>query len=464
MQKSKIFFTCLSLTIFLPSVALSGDEIQDNKVHTTCVYLLKAQFAKAEKLLRNPQTFQEKGLYAALISGDSVQHRSFGFTIFDIDKAHILAKEALPHLQKDAKKNALSARILGSLYYGGTGVEKNIEKAFQYYSEAAEKGDPMAMNNVGAFYLDGIAVEKNKGKAIKWLRRAAGQGNTIAMRTLALLYMKGEIVKKDERKARIFCERAAKLGNCFGMYLNATLFVDGHLLEREKVQVRMNRQIEQAAESGFVPAMMHVAYFYENGFGCEQSDKKAFEWYKRAAESGLAEPLFLLAQCYRNGLGTQKNMQQARILLDEAEEAAKKQESQEVLEKLALLKEKDALLQNAELVLLNWGWHSEQGFATAKGEVKNVSEKPIHNVEAVVSFKTKAGKLITYDGSLIEFNPVMPGQISPFEVISDYNPQMKTAYITFKKLLGGTILWYTDSDNSEFLSPMDGIISILGRF
>ncbi|GAI35654.1 unnamed protein product, partial [marine sediment metagenome] len=133
------------------------------------------------------------------------------------------------------------------------------------------------------------------------------------------------------------------------------------------------------------------------------------------------------------------------------------------LEKFAILKKNDALIQNAKLVLLDWSWHSEHGFAIVSGQVKNISEKPLHNIEAVAMFKTKAGKLVTSESSLIEFNPIMPRQASPFEVVSTYNPQMETVNITFKNLLGGTILWRSDSDGLEFLPSMECINSILRR-
>jgi len=502
MRKSTFILTCLLLIISFSSVVLSGEKAQDNRVYTACEYLAKNQPAKAEKLLHNPQTAQEKGLYATLIGKDSIRARSLGLTVFDIDKANSLAKEALPHLQESAKKNALSARILGFLYYEGIGVDKDAKKAFQYSLQGAEKGHPMAMYNVGICYLNGIGVDENKEKAIKWLRRAAGRGNTLAMTSLASIYRRGDIVRENERIAISFCERAAKLGNSLAMYSQAADVVEDLASRYDKQgeseptspsafpffapspklsRIRKNREkrhqdklkrhqaglraleakrqnlIEQAAKAGFVPAMMHVAYFYENGFGYEQSDKKAFEWYSRAAESSLAEPLFMLAQCYRNGFGTQKDTQQAKILFDKAAEATKKQKSKKVAEKLALL----MFLQDAELVLLDWSWHNEYGFAIVNGQVKNTSERPMHNVEVVASFKTKAGKLVTSDSSLIELNPIMPGQVSPFKVMSTYNPLMETVNIAFHNLLGGPILWVV---NPEPLDPLDCVTSIIERF
>lgn len=155
MRKSTFLFICLSLTLYFFSAALYGKNPQDDRVRRACKYLLKAQYGKAEELLRNPKTAQEKGLYATLIGNDNIRLRRFGFTAFDVNEANALAKEVLPHLQKEAEEDHLSARILGSLYYSGIGVKKDIGKAFEHYLQAAEKHEPMAMNNVGAFFLAG---------------------------------------------------------------------------------------------------------------------------------------------------------------------------------------------------------------------------------------------------------------------------------------------------------------------
>ncbi|KYK91735.1 tetratricopeptide repeat protein, partial [Aggregatibacter actinomycetemcomitans] len=50
---------------------------------------------------------------------------------------------------------------LGRLYFGGDGVEKNYEKAYWWFSEAAEKGSVKALTNLGILYTGGYGVKKN---------------------------------------------------------------------------------------------------------------------------------------------------------------------------------------------------------------------------------------------------------------------------------------------------------------
>ena len=43
------------------------------------------------------------------------------------------------------------------------------------------------------------------------------------------------------------------------------------------------------------------------------------------------------------------------------------------------------------------------------------------------------------DTALVEYNPLMPGQTTPFKVMSTYNPVMKKCTIAFKEMFGGTL-------------------------
>ena len=94
------------------------------------------------------------------------------------------------------------------------------------------------------------------------------------------------------------------------------------------------------------------------------------------------------------------------------------------------------------LELLNWHWSSEHGYVTAEGQVKNISGRKLERVEALVTWYDKSGDMITSDSSLIEYNPILPGQTSPFKVMERYNPAMKKASIEFKFMWGNKIPTY----------------------
>lgn len=79
------------------------------------------------------------------------------------------------------------------------------------------------------------------------------------------------------------------------------------------------------------------------------------------------------------------------------------------------------------------------GFHTVEGQVTNLTNQNLENVMAVVTWYTDDEQFITTDEALIDFNPVLPGQTSPFEVMSSSNPAMSKYRVEFKRLFGGTL-------------------------
>lgn len=94
-----------------------------------------------------------------------------------------------------------------------------------------------------------------------------------------------------------------------------------------------------------------------------------------------------------------------------------------------------------ELALLSSrGYESDGGnYHIVEGEVRNLSSKPMRQVTAVASWYDKSGMFITSDNALIEFDPLLPGQSSPFKTMSRTNPEMSRYAVEFKYLYGASI-------------------------
>ena len=90
-----------------------------------------------------------------------------------------------------------------------------------------------------------------------------------------------------------------------------------------------------------------------------------------------------------------------------------------------------------ELLAVSGSW--QYGYATVEGQVKNISGKSLQNVAAVAEWYIADGQFITSDTALIEYNPVLAGQSSPFKVISTHNLAISKYRISFKSLFGGQI-------------------------
>jgi hypothetical protein len=96
---------------------------------------------------------------------------------------------------------------------------------------------------------------------------------------------------------------------------------------------------------------------------------------------------------------------------------------------------------NPKLSLISsTGTISEYGYSYVEGEVRNISNEPLQHVTAVASWYDASDTFITSDSALIEYDPLLPGQTSPFKVGTRNNPAIKRFSIGFKTMLGGSIL------------------------
>lgn len=91
------------------------------------------------------------------------------------------------------------------------------------------------------------------------------------------------------------------------------------------------------------------------------------------------------------------------------------------------------------LELKSYKCYEEYGYFQITGEVTNISDRSISNVEAIGGAYTKEGEFVKSDSALIEYNPIMPGQTSPFKVMTTMNPLISKCNIDFKSLMGGSI-------------------------
>jgi hypothetical protein len=85
------------------------------------------------------------------------------------------------------------------------------------------------------------------------------------------------------------------------------------------------------------------------------------------------------------------------------------------------------------------------GYMVVEGEVKNLTDTPLKSIQVVSSWYDEGGKFITSDSAMIEYDPLMPGQTSPFKTMTRGNPLMKRFSVEFKPIFG-PVLRTKDSD------------------
>lgn len=81
--------------------------------------------------------------------------------------------------------NAAAQCELARRYRSGTGVPRDTDQAFYWYTRAAEKGNSDAQFYLGMMYRDGEGVSMDYQLSRKWLSKAASSGNQYAKSVLA---------------------------------------------------------------------------------------------------------------------------------------------------------------------------------------------------------------------------------------------------------------------------------------
>lgn len=83
-------------------------------------------------------------------------------------------------------------------------------------------------------------------------------------------------------------------------------------------------------------------------------------------------------------------------------------------------------------------------FIECSGALRNISGAVQRNVQIVIQWVDSAGTTQSSDSALIEFNPILVDQESPWKVIATYNPAFTKYKISIAQLGGGTFRYRDD--------------------
>lgn len=136
-----------------------------------------------------------------------------------VGRHYILGKGTLKNYAKgyqliyeSDETNGLREFLLGQIYYNGYGKPVDYAKAYSYYSQAADKGDKSAFNNMGCCYYHGRGVHQNDEQAVYWFKRGVEVGDEVAYFNLADCYYNGYGVAKDRAYAITLAQKSLELG------------------------------------------------------------------------------------------------------------------------------------------------------------------------------------------------------------------------------------------------------------
>jgi len=153
--------------------------------------------------------------------------------------------------------------------------------------EAAENGDIKAQIKLGDNYAKGVDVEKDLEKAADWYRKAADRGNAGAeYKLIETLITLGDNAKGDNFEI----EKNLQAVKWYRMAADRGLTGTAAAAEEkaaEQGDAEPLDSLRETADNGNAEAQYNLGLRHENGDGVEKDLKKALSSYSKAAEQGL---------------------------------------------------------------------------------------------------------------------------------------------------------------------------------
>ncbi|EJK63436.1 hypothetical protein THAOC_15901 [Thalassiosira oceanica] len=118
--------------------------------------------------------------------------------------------DTLAKIQARVRKNDPAAiNFLGQKYYHGKeGLQKDMRKAVELFTEAAELGSIQALSNLGNAYFRGDGVQQDKARAVEFFAKAAMRGHVDSRHNLGHI----EVEKGNHDRAVRHWLISAKMG------------------------------------------------------------------------------------------------------------------------------------------------------------------------------------------------------------------------------------------------------------
>jgi len=201
-------------------------------------------------------------------------------------------------LHQDVENSSTDSMIrLGDSFFYGKTQDKDPKKAEEWYTKAAEKGDPKGFTQLGM-------LKKEEGKmsqAAALFLWASENHNPEAYYQIGLLYQQGVPFGKDSKKMFEYTLKAATRGHAKAINRLALMNLNGEGTDR--CYTTAFRNFNKAIKQGCVDAINNIAFMYEKGWGVEKSDKDALQWYHFADYKGNKAASYHLGLIYEQGRG-----------------------------------------------------------------------------------------------------------------------------------------------------------------
>lgn len=180
--------------------------------------------------------------------------------------------------------------LLGKVYWMSFN-RRDYQEAYKWYNKSALQGDKDGLYGMGMLYMNGLGVEKNFQKAADYFRQSGDKGNPKAYTKLGVLYCSGGYgLESDTSLAIELWQKAAKLNDVEGMYELGKCYKEGSGDLPQDVEKALSL-FKKCAKRGHLASCYYVGEILSDKASEETKQKEKWtresnKWLKSAIKRG----------------------------------------------------------------------------------------------------------------------------------------------------------------------------------
>lgn len=215
--------------------------------------------------------------------------------------------------EADSKGDPLSHMWLARGYHSGRlGLSKDSVRAAAMAREVlpviqtkADKGEAESEFLLASAYEEGIGVDRDGHRAADLFSKSCGENHVLGCNNLGSLYAGGESMPKDEAKAAGFYRMACDAGDLRGCTNLGFMYGNGFGVPRDAA--RAAALFENTCQKGDLQGCTNLGFMYDQGEGIQQDSVKAASLYGQACNGGNMDGCVDMAAMQFNGHGIPKD-------------------------------------------------------------------------------------------------------------------------------------------------------------
>lgn len=175
---------------------------------------------------------------------------------------------------------------IANMYISGQGIPKDENTALQFFIQSGEGNDEEALIALGQIYLHGHgSIPKDLKQAKYWLEKAGLAGDGKSSFSVGQMYSNGDL-EEDTSKAIEWFSRAKSQGSHLATHNLACIYIKAGKYQNKPLAYSL---FQQAAQNNIPQSLYMMGVMYVTGEGVLQHDAIAFYYFKCAEALGVSE-------------------------------------------------------------------------------------------------------------------------------------------------------------------------------